>query len=157
MAVVVRVRPREPADEAEVLDAVRLLGRGDRVLHRERADTDEAAGLGRAPLRHPVVVDAARPHRELGVDDRAELEAQPRVHDADVDALAVEDLHALVRVEAGRVQALVVAALPEVVVGLTGVAESDESAVGRHAVLDQALVVTRRLVPPQADAAVGQP
>ena len=40
-------------------------------------------------------------------------------------------------VEPGRVEALVVTALAEVVEALAGVAEADEAAVGRHAVLDQ--------------------
>ena len=111
-------------------------------------------GLGRAPLGHPVVVDAARPHRELRVDDGTELQPEARVHHAEVDALAVEHLHPLVGVEPGRVQALVVAALPEVVVGLARVPEADETPVGRHAVLDQALVVAGGLVPPQPDPPV---
>ena len=42
----------------------------------------------------------------------------------------------------------------EVVERLTRVAEADEPAVGRHAVLDAALVVAGRFVPAQADAAV---
>jgi len=127
-----------------------------RVLQRERTDTDEAVRLLRAPFRDPVVVDLARGDREVLVEDAAELQAEPGIHDRHVDAFRVEHLHALVRVEAGGVQVLVVTALAELDEVLTGVAEADQPAIGRHAVLDEALVVAGLLVPAEADALLPQ-
>ena len=154
VAVVVRVRSREAGLQTERRDATRFVGRALRVLHRERADTDEPVGLLRAPVGEPVVVDRAARDREVGVLDRAELQAEPGIHHRDVDALGVEHLHPLVRIEAGGVEVLVVAAPTEVGERLARVAQADEPAIGRHAVLDEALVVAGRFVPPQADAAV---
>jgi hypothetical protein len=57
-----------------------------------------------------------------------------------------------VRIEPGGVEVLVVPAPTEVGERFTRVAEADEAAIGRHAVLDEAFVVAGRFVPPQADA-----
>ena len=53
--VVVGVRAGEAADQPEVADAVRLRGRGLRVLHGERADADEA---GRARPQHHSAIQS---------------------------------------------------------------------------------------------------
>ncbi len=153
---VVGVRSHEGADEPGVLDPAHL-GRGlDRVLHRECADTLEPVGRRGAPVDDPVVVDPARPDRELGVLDAAQLEAHPGVHHRDVDALGVEHLHPLLRVEPGRVEVLVVTTLAEVDVGLARVAEAHQPPVGDGLALEVALVVAGGLVPPEADALLGQ-
>ena len=70
------------------------------ILQRQRAHAHEPVGCRRAPLGDPVVVDLARRDREVGVVDPAELQPEARVHHRDVDALGVEHLHPLVRVEA---------------------------------------------------------
>ena len=137
-------------------DAARLVGRGRGILQRQRTGALEPFGCDRAPLGDPVVVDPARPHRELGILDAAELQPETRVHHRDVDALGVEHLHPLGRVEAGRVQVFVVAAATEVVEALARVAEPGEPAFDDDAILDQAPVVARGLVPTQADALVGE-
>ncbi len=159
--VEVRVRAGEAADQAEVADAMGLGCRGRRVLHRERADAAQPVRCLGGPLGEPVVVDTTARHRELGILDAPELQAETRVDDGEVDALRVEDLHPLRGVEAGRVEVLVVAALPEVVERLAGVAQPDEAAVGGQLIVDEALVEARRLVPPEPDPAVlevrGQP
>ena len=135
---VVRVRADERADEPEVLDPAGLVGRGRGILQRQCAGSLQPVGCRGAPLGDPVVVDPARPHRELGILDAAELQAEARVHHRDVDALGVEHLHPLVRVEAGRVQVFVVAAAAEVVEALARVAEAGKATFDDDAILDEA-------------------
>src|SRR5438045_3656493 len=155
-SVVVRVRPREPGFQPQWRDAAGLVGGALRVLQRQRSDPHESIGRLRAPLGEPVVVDLARLDREVRVSDGAELQTETWIHHRDIDALGVEHLDPFARVEARGVQVFVVPAAPEFVERLTGIAEPDETAVGCHALLDQALVVARLLVPAQADALFAQ-
>ena len=60
------------------------------------------------------------------------------------------------RIEAGGVEVFVVPALPNSSNDLARVAETDETAVGRHAVLDPAFVVPGRFVPAEADAVLAE-
>ena len=76
--IVVRVRPREAGLQSESRDAARFVGGALRILQRQRADADEPIGCLRAPVGEPVVVDLARLDREIGVLDRAELQAEAR-------------------------------------------------------------------------------
>ena len=152
----VGVRTGEAADEPQVADPSGLGGRRARVLEGQRTDPAQPVRRRGRPFGEPVVVDLAARDGELRVLDPTELESEPRVDDGEVDPLRVEDLHAARGVEAGRVQVLVVATLPEVLERLAGVAEPDEAPVGRDLVVDEALVVAGRLVPAQPDAPVAQ-
>ena len=60
------------------------------------------------------------------------------------------------RVEAGRVERLVVTPAAEVDEVLARVAEPDEAAIRRDAILDETLVVSAGLVPAQPDGLVAQ-
>ena len=101
----------EAADEPEVAGCGAPRGRGlpdpaSAARRRPRGGRARASTTRRSSRCRPRH-DA---HRELGVLDAAELEAEAGVHHGEVDALGVEHLHPLVRVEPGRVQVLVVAA-----------------------------------------------
>ena len=110
------VGPGEPGPQPDVRHAVDLCRARVSILHRERADAIEAVGRGRGVVGDPVVVDAARRDRELRVADAAQREAEAGIEHGDVDALGVEHLHSFARVEAGRMQVLVVHPPPIVLV-----------------------------------------
>ena len=70
-----------PADEPEVRDAVRLVGRARRVLQRQRADADEPVGRAARTTRRS---SRCRPRHDATASSRildaAELQAEARVH-----------------------------------------------------------------------------
>ena len=115
VAVVVRVRSGEAGLQSERRDATRFVGRALRVLHRERADADEAVRLLRAPVRDPVVVDLrSDATARSGSWIAPSFRPSPGYITDDVDAFGVEHLHPLVRIEPGGVEVLVVPAPAEV-------------------------------------------
>ena len=119
-----RVGTAEAGDEAEVLDPRDLLHRRHRVLERQRAHAGEARRSGVGVVGDPIVVDLAGFDCECRVPDSTELQTESRVQDRDMDAFSVEHLDPFRRVEPRWIEVLVVHALPEVLEGQPGVAET---------------------------------
>ena len=103
--------PREGAAQTELADGATRLGRrGGGSCNGSAADADQPRGVSGAVLGDPVVVDAARCNGELRIlDAPPRLKPETGVQHRDVDALGVEHLAARARIEAGRVEVLVVA------------------------------------------------
>ena len=135
-----RTRPRARGRAMRRASSAARLG----ILQRQRADAHRA---GRALRRTTRRASRCRPRTTRPASSgswmRAELQAEAGIHHRDVDALGVEHLHALVRVEAGGVQVFVVAAAAEVVERSPALPRPTRPRSVAIAVLDQALVVAR--------------
>ena len=116
-----------------------LLRCGARVVGRNHRGADEPLGIGRGPVRDPVVPNLVRRDREVDVGEAAERLAEAAVEHRDVDALAVHHRESLLRIPSARVEVVGIAqGVAEVLVLVhSGVAEPGETHRDGHVVLDQ--------------------
>jgi hypothetical protein len=146
-----RIRSGERGAKTEFVRATCFVDGGRRILERQRRRGVEARGARRAEVGDPVIVDAAVPHRELGIVDGRQGQREPAVQDGHVDAFRIEHVQSRTRIEAGTMAVRISPAATEVGERRTRIAEAHQSAVRDEPILDPRFVVARRRVPSQAE------
>ena len=148
------VRPDEDAAHADRLRALHLADGGVHVLHRHARDADEALRIRRAVVGEPVVVDAAARFGERGILDRFEQEPDRRIEHRGVDALGVQVLEPLLRIEAAGMELAVAHADTDVGEGPAGEPDAHDAERQETAVLDVDFLLPRVGIPADAEVLV---